>query len=81
MATDILEQLAKREVPPPPPDLDKRIRRRLNAALLTDHLFEFAVRAIPLSMATMAAALAHAIEYTFSGRTRGGQDEKPRMDP
>ncbi len=68
MATDIFEQLAERDVPPPPREFDHTLHQRLNRRLLVVQLAEFAVL-VPVWVAwRFAKAFGGLNRYTIMGR-------------
>ncbi len=78
MTHDLFEQLADSDVPPVPPELDERVHHRLNAALLTTHLVEFAWHALPQTFGTLLSAVVHLIVFTITGTMRETSDsERP----
>lgn len=68
MSLDLFEQLRQRVVPPPPAELERDVHRRLNAVLLTTHLFDFAFHAIPQAFVGLSIAAWNAIAYSITGR-------------
>ena len=67
--TNLLEQLAKTTVPPPPKeeDFDIELHRRVNQSLLFGHAIDL-VRAIFFSMVHLGQALFGLIGYTATGQ-------------
>jgi hypothetical protein len=68
MTHDIFENLADSVVPPVPSQLEAGVHRRINAALLATHLFDFAFNALPQTLATLAGGVLQLIAYTATGR-------------
>ena len=77
MTHDLFNQLADSDVPPVPPQLDVQVHRRLNSALLTAHLLEFAWRALPQTLGTFLGSVAHLIMFTATGRFKENLDDRP----
>lgn len=69
MQHDVMEQLARREVPPAPAELDQGIHQRLNKMLLASHVADFALGALPYAVGQLARALVGLLVFTFSGET------------
>ena len=58
MASDLLEQLAQLEVPPPPAELNQQVHQRVNRSLLVLHVLDLGLRAMPWAMwSSMAGVL------------------------
>lgn len=76
MTTDIWEQLAEREVPAPPPKLEREVHRRLNKALLVMHLADLFLRGMAFGVGHFAQAVAHLLARTFTGRPNAGLPHK-----
>jgi len=75
MPQDVLEQLAELEVPSKPVDLQRDVHKRLNARLLSLHLAELALRALPYAFVCFSEALAGLVSYSATGRyPRRGDD-------
>ena len=65
---DFLEQLAELDVPPPPVEFDRQLHERLNRSLLTQHLLEFVVSALPWALIHFARTVVEAITFTLTGK-------------
>jgi hypothetical protein len=68
MASDLLEQLAELEVPPPPAGLDRQVHQRVNRSLLVLHLLDLGLRAMPWAMWHLSRALVAGLLRTAIGR-------------
>ena len=68
MATDLLEQLSRSEVPPPPDEFDRQFHQRLNQSLLFGHLVELAFRAIPFAFGFFLQAVIGLLVLSLTGR-------------
>lgn len=68
MPEDLLEQLARHEVPARPVNLRRQVHQRLNPRLLALHLAEFATRAFPYAMFYFFKALTGATVFSLTGR-------------
>ena len=80
MATDLFEQLADLEVPPPPPvEFDRDLHQRLNQSLTTQHVFDLGLRALPFAALELMRAIAGFASLTITGTfPRVAEDrEKP----
>lgn len=73
MSQDLFEQLAARDVPPPPEQFNRQLHGRLNMVLSGVHLLEFVCRAAPLAAWEMAAGLCAA--FCRAGRKAGPSPE------
>jgi hypothetical protein len=65
---DLFEQLAERDVPPPPVDFDRLLHSRLNKHLVALHVVEFAFRVVPYGMALLGRAVLGFVQVTLTGR-------------
>ena len=70
----LASRLAVLEVPPVPDELDLRVRERLNRVLLTTHLIDFAIGAVPRTIVTLLNPVLHLIGITLTGRRRRSPD-------
>ena len=68
MASDLLEQLAQLEVPPPPAELNQQVHQRVNRSLLVLHLLDLGLRAMPWAMWHLSRALVAGVFRTVLGR-------------
>jgi hypothetical protein len=69
MATDILEQLADKEVPPTPVEqLQRGFSDRLNKRLLVQQLLDLALRGLPYAAWHMVCGMIGVLYYTVVGR-------------
>lgn len=78
MATDLFEQLATHEVPPPPESLDRDVHQRLNKTLLAVQIGEFMVRGTWHACWFFLEALLGALIFTLSGRFPTGPRDRSR---
>ena len=76
MPQNILEQLAELEVPSKRVDLQRRVHERLNVRLLSLHLVELALRALPFAFVCLSEAFAGLVFFTVTGRfPKKGEDD------
>ena len=68
MASDLFDQLAASDVPPPPEQFDRQVHQRLNRALVAMHLLDLVARAVPWGLVHLARAAAAALRFTLTGR-------------
>jgi hypothetical protein len=68
MASDLLEQLAQLEVPPPPAELNQQVHQRVNRSLLVLHVLDLGLRAMPWAMWQLSQALIAGVIRTALGR-------------
>ena len=81
MPTRLLEQLARREVPPAPAELNSQVHRRLNRALLAAHLVDLALGAVPYVAVHLLRGVAHLIGMTFTGKFGNDRGDRSREAP
>ena len=78
MATDLLDQLADRDVPPPPEVLDRAVHDEINRTLLWQQAAELCLKATPWVLGHFVQAAVGVIRYTLTGRhtprKRGDRD-------
>lgn len=67
MATNLLDQLAESQVPPPPEKFDEGLHDRLNEALTTSHLVTFVLRSVPYVLGHLLPAVGFLVQFTFTG--------------
>jgi hypothetical protein len=65
---DILEQLAKLEVAPPPPEFDRRLHERVNQSLMVQHLIDFVVGAVPWALLHFFRAVVGMARFSITGK-------------
>jgi hypothetical protein len=68
MFTDLFDQLAEAEVPSPPAQLERKVHQRLNRALLAQHLWDFALGALPWLVVRVVPAMFALVMVTIFGR-------------
>ncbi|MEX0677975.1 MAG: hypothetical protein WD063_12915 [Pirellulales bacterium] len=68
MATDLFEQLAELEVPPPPDQFDQQLHERVNRSLVCGQLVDLGVSGMPWALAHFARALVGFLTLTVTGR-------------
>ena len=68
MATNLLEQLAKADVPPVPETLDQQVHQRLNYLLLVLHVLDFMVRAAPFAVLHFGRALIGLVRFSLTSK-------------
>ena len=76
MATDLLEQLAKAEIPPVPETLDRQVHQRLNCVLLTLHVLDFMLRAAPFAVLHFGRGLVGLVRYTLTSKFESPRDTR-----
>ncbi len=76
MATDFLEKLAEADIPPVPEALDREVHQRLNYVLLTLHVLDFMLRAVPFAMLHFGRGLVGLIRYTLTSRFESPRDRR-----
>jgi hypothetical protein len=76
MATDLWQQLATEEVPPPPVEFDHQLHERVNKSLVSLQLIDLAVRAMPWAIFEFARAVLGLVAYSIAGRYPDRPDEK-----
>ena len=78
---NLSDQLRTVDIPPPPDDFTDRVHRQLNDWLLTSHLLDFVVRALPMAFGHFARAVVAALVSSLTGRfdpfpSKGENDER-----
>lgn len=68
MATDLLEQLAELDVPPPPAQFDHDLHERLNRSLTTQHVVDLGLYALPSAALEFVRALIGMLTLTVAGK-------------
>ena len=68
MATDLFDQLADLEVPPPPERFDQQLHERLNRSLVVGQFVDLVFGAVPFAIVHFARALTGMAIFTFTGR-------------
>ncbi len=68
MSFDLLEQLAKDDVPPPPDSLKRDVHDRLNRALLFAQAFELLTQGLIYALSHLLRAGMGLVVYTLSGK-------------
>lgn len=68
---DLFDQLAQREVPPPPESLKDDVHHRLNYALLAGHVLDLALRGLPQALLEFGRAVIHLVRFSFNPHTQG----------
>ena len=66
--TDLLEQLADLEVPPPPAQFDAQLHERVNRSLVIWQLTDLVIGGLPWACLHFGRALVGLISYTLTGR-------------
>jgi hypothetical protein len=74
MATDLFDQLAEMDVPPPPARFDDQLHERVNRSLVVGQMLDLAFGAVPYAVAHFSRALVGVTIFTFTGRW----EAKPR---
>lgn len=80
MATDIFEQLADLEVPPPPVEFDRDLHQRLNQSLTAQHVFDLGLRALPCAALELLRAVIGFAALTITGAFPSVTKERPKHD-
>ncbi|MBQ18071.1 MAG: hypothetical protein CMJ65_13195 [Planctomycetaceae bacterium] len=70
LENELARHLAVTEIPSVPVELNTRMRKRLNQALLTTHWIDFLVMVIPSAITALLNPIGHLITHTFAGRQR-----------
>jgi hypothetical protein len=78
---NLLDQLAREPVPPPPRSLPVEVHRRINERLVTQHLMDFVVRALPTALLEFLLALLNAIWYSMLGTDWKTNRNSPTKGP
>ena len=65
---NLLEELTRAEVPPPPVDMRRGVHERLNQWLTTGQLIEVVVHAFAYAAYHFAPAVVGAVVYSLSGK-------------
>ncbi len=68
MATDIFDQLAEWDVPPPPVQFNQQLHERVNRSLLVAHVADLFFGCIPWALGHFARAVVGMVIFTFTGR-------------
>lgn len=75
MATDLLRSLANDDVPDRPHEMSQHVHQRLNPLLVTLHLAEFVLQALPYAFFHFLRALLGACLFSLTGEFRNeGED-------
>jgi len=75
MASDLLQTLAHDDVPDLPRELSQHVHHRLNPLLVTLHLAEFVLQALPYGFFYFFRALLGACLFSLTGEFRNeGED-------
>ena len=82
MASDLLEQLARHEVPPPPPSatFDRDVHRRVNHTLAVLYVAEFGLRVLPYALLHFMRAVGGLIGFTITGQFRSVKQDTTKRD-
>jgi hypothetical protein len=68
MASNLFEQLADLEVPPPPDQFDRQLHERVNRSLVQTQLVDLIVSGLPWALLHFARAFVGLITFTLTGR-------------
>ena len=68
MATDLFDQLADMDVPPPPARFDQQLHERVNRSLIIGQMIDLVVSAVPWALGQFARAFVGLVLYTLTGR-------------
>jgi hypothetical protein len=77
MPQNLLEELTRAEVPPPPVNMQRQVHERLNHWLATGQLFELVVPAFAYAAYHFAAAIAGAAAFSLTGKFPETRDDRP----
>ena len=66
--TNLLDQLAEWEVPPPPATFDAQLHERVNRSLVAAQLVDLAVSGLPWALLHFGRALVGLVSFTLCGR-------------
>ena len=80
MASDLLEQLARHEVPPPPATFDRDVHRRVNHTLAVLHVVEFVLLVMPHALLHFTRAVGGLIGFSIAGRFQGVKQDTTKRD-
>ena len=67
MANDLFDQLADKDVPPPPEQFDQQVHWRLNRTLLAMHCFEMCTQCLPWFLKHFIPAVVATVRYSLTG--------------
>lgn len=67
MARNLLKDLAKMEIPPPPKDLNREVHQRLNSWLLVQQLADLAVKGMAYALGHFLRTLALGLFFSLTG--------------
>ncbi len=68
MPTDLLEQLARLDVPPTPVAFDDDLHERLNRSLTAQHVVDLGLRALPVAAIEFVRAVCGLVSLTVAGK-------------
>jgi hypothetical protein len=68
MPNNLLEQLTKSEIPPPPPDMRRQVHRRLNQWLIAAQMGDMLLRAFVYAAGHFAQAVVSLIFFSLTGK-------------
>ena len=80
MATDLFDQLADLEVPPPPVGFDHSLHERLNRSLTAQQIFDLGLRALPCAGIELFRALLGFFSLTITGAFPSVTKKRPESD-
>jgi hypothetical protein len=75
MATNLFEQLAQSEIPPPPPEFDRQLHERVNRTLIVTQLIDLALSAMPWAMLQLGRALLGIVTFSLTGHYGSKRDD------
>lgn len=67
MTRNLLDELARREIPPPPRNLSSEVHRRINSRLVFRHIVDFVVYGLAYALLHFLQALLGASWFTITG--------------
>jgi hypothetical protein len=78
---DLLDRLTEPQVPEPPETLERNVHQGVNRSLLTQHVVDLFLRALPLACGEFARASGGLLRYTLTGEfeNRADRGRNPRF--
>ncbi|MGD9647311.1 MAG: hypothetical protein AB7U73_16480 [Pirellulales bacterium] len=81
MSVELLDRLNEAEVPPVPANFESQLHDRVNNGLVTAHLADFVVRALPAAFIEFAKALSYLLAFSITGREPPRDRRPPLRQP
>ena len=76
MIKNVLEELSRQEIPPPPVDLPHEVHRRLNERLLFWQLAELVFCGIPYALVLFSKAMFSAVYFSLQSKNSSDPNSK-----